>query len=56
MIAPTLMAWASDEAKARYLPPLASGEEVWCQLFSSLPAVLIWPRCGPEPSATATTG
>ena len=34
MIAPTLMAWASDEAKARYLPPLASGEEVWCQLFS----------------------
>jgi alkylation response protein AidB-like acyl-CoA dehydrogenase len=34
MIAPTLMAWASDEAKARYLPPLASGQEVWCQLFS----------------------
>ena len=34
MIAPTLMAWASDEDKARYLPPLASGEEVWCQLFS----------------------
>ena len=34
MIAPTLMAWASDEAKARYLPPLASGAEVWCQLFS----------------------
>ena len=34
MIAPTLMAWANDEDKARYLPPLASGEEVWCQLFS----------------------
>ena len=34
MIAPTLMAWASDEDKARYLPPLASGEKVWCQLFS----------------------
>ncbi|MFL2501829.1 MAG: acyl-CoA dehydrogenase family protein [Luminiphilus sp.] len=34
MIAPTLMAWASDEDKARYLRPLASGEEVWCQLFS----------------------
>ena len=34
MIAPTLMAWARDEDKARYLPPLASGEEVWCQLFS----------------------
>ena len=34
MIAPTLMAWASEEDKARFLPPLASGEEVWYQLFS----------------------
>ena len=34
MIGPTLMAWGSDEDKARFLPPLASGEEVWCQLFS----------------------
>ncbi len=34
MIAPTLMAWATAEDKARYLRPLASGEEVWCQLFS----------------------
>ena len=34
MIGPTLKAWASDEDKARFLPPLASGEEVWCQLFS----------------------
>ena len=34
MIGPTLMAWATDEDKARFLPPLASGEEVWCQLFS----------------------
>lgn len=34
MIGPTLMAWASDADKARFLPPLASGEEVWCQLFS----------------------
>ena len=34
MIGPTLMAWASDQDKARLLPPLASGEEVWCQLFS----------------------
>ena len=34
MIGPTLMAWASEDDKARFLPPLASGEEVWCQLFS----------------------
>ena len=34
MCAPTLMAYASETHKQRYLPKLASGEEVWCQLFS----------------------
>ncbi len=34
MCAPTMMAFASEEQKQRYLPKLASGEEVWCQLFS----------------------
>lgn len=34
MAAPTLMAWAREEDKARYLPRLASGEDIWCQLFS----------------------
>ena len=28
------MAYASEEHKRRYLPKLASGEEIWCQLFS----------------------
>ncbi len=31
---PTLMAYASDDQKRRLLPPIASGEDVWCQLFS----------------------
>ena len=34
MAAPTLMAWGKEEQKRRYLPKLASGEEIWCQLFS----------------------
>ena len=34
MAAPTMMTWATEEQKQRYLPKLASGEEVWCQLFS----------------------
>ncbi|MGE0625945.1 MAG: acyl-CoA dehydrogenase family protein [Pseudomonadales bacterium] len=34
MAAPTLMTWANDETKKRFLPKLASGEEIWCQLFS----------------------
>ncbi len=34
MCGPTMMAYASESQKQRYLPKLASGEEVWCQLFS----------------------
>ncbi len=34
MAGPTLMAWASDEHQQQYLPRLASGEDIWCQLFS----------------------
>ena len=34
MCGPTMMAFASEEQKRRYLPPLASGENIWCQLFS----------------------
>lgn len=32
--APTLLAWGSDWQKQRYLPPIATAEEMWCQLFS----------------------
>src|ERR1700686_16620 len=34
MCGPTMMAFAGEEQKRKYLPPLASGEKVWCQLFS----------------------
>ncbi|HKI74583.1 MAG TPA: acyl-CoA dehydrogenase family protein [Pseudomonadales bacterium] len=34
MAAPTLMAYATEEQKREYLPKMASGEEIWCQLFS----------------------
>ncbi len=34
MCGPTMMAYASEAHKRQYLPPLASGEKVWCQLFS----------------------
>ncbi len=34
MCAPTMMAWATDEQNKKYVPRIASGEDVWCQLFS----------------------
>jgi acyl-CoA dehydrogenase len=34
MCAPTLMAYGTEAQKQHHLPRIASGEEVWCQLFS----------------------
>lgn len=34
MAGPTLMAHASDAQKKRWIPKMARGEEIWCQLFS----------------------
>ena len=33
-VAPTLMAFASEAQKRDFLPRLASGENIWCQMFS----------------------
>jgi alkylation response protein AidB-like acyl-CoA dehydrogenase len=34
MCAPTILAHGTDEQKERYLRPLFTSEEIWCQLFS----------------------
>jgi alkylation response protein AidB-like acyl-CoA dehydrogenase len=34
MCAPTVVAWGSEAQKKRYLRPLFTCEEIWCQLFS----------------------
>ena len=34
MAGPVMMMYATEEQKARHLPPMAKGEEIWCQLFS----------------------
>jgi alkylation response protein AidB-like acyl-CoA dehydrogenase len=31
---PTIIAHASDDQKARWLPKILTGDEIWCQLFS----------------------
>jgi len=49
MCAPTMMTWATEEQNKRYIPKLASGEEVWCQLFSE-------PAGGSDLAALRTRG
>ena len=34
MAAPTIIAFGTDEQKTRWLKPLWTAEEIWCQLFS----------------------
>ncbi|MFG2553336.1 acyl-CoA dehydrogenase family protein [Streptomyces sp. NPDC048581] len=34
LLAPTLLAHGTEEQKARFLPPVAVGEELWCQGYS----------------------
>jgi alkylation response protein AidB-like acyl-CoA dehydrogenase len=47
MCAPTIVVHGTEQQKARYLRPLFTGEEIWCQLFSE-------PGAGSDVASLAT--
>jgi alkylation response protein AidB-like acyl-CoA dehydrogenase len=49
MVTPLLLAMGTSAQKARYLPPIAAGTELWCQLFSE-------PDAGSDLFALRTSG
>ena len=56
MIAPTLMAWASDEDKARFLPPSPAARKFGASCFRSPQGAPIWRRFAPARNVMGTNG
>ena len=56
LVAATILEHGTEAHKERFLKRILTGEDTWCQLFTSQVAALIWLALPREPSLRGTNG